>query len=482
MPGWFVFLAWAVLAGITISRHEPWFDEAQAWLIARDTPSLFDLLWHRTRYEGTPGLWHGILWVAIHVLHLSNAALPVIGGLFAAAGILVWLRYCPLPAAIRYVVPFSFFLMYQYTVVARSYVLFPLLLFLAAHFYASATRQTWAMAAVLCVLATVSVHGALIAFCLALSCAWQARRDWASFDEATKKRYIRSAFLFLACLALVAATVYPPSDHTGPQGNHSTPAVAWKTASEFVIQAFATRWWRMAPFLLISLYWFYLRRVLLLPFLTIWLLLVALLIAFFSSYYHSGLLVLTWLITLWISWADRPGVPQAGPAIRTVVTAAVLILLAIQIRWSALSIDYDFHQNYSGSKAAAEFIKSRGLESKKVYVFRSFAMPSLLFYFPNNFLANYPGYGSYSYWKWAPAPAGNLTMETVARDRPDAVIYCMQYREQREQVDRLIPLMEKAGYQVRRFEGAQFFASHLASPESFFVFVQAYRWAMPGGG
>ena len=47
-------------------RHEAWFDEAQAWLIARDdTP--WRILSQTARYEGTPPLWHLLLWAPAHL-------------------------------------------------------------------------------------------------------------------------------------------------------------------------------------------------------------------------------------------------------------------------------------------------------------------------------------------------------------------------------------------------------------------------------
>ena len=52
----------------TLGHHEKWSDEAQAWLIARDL-DLKTIWFHELRYEGSPGLWHTILWVAQHWFH-----------------------------------------------------------------------------------------------------------------------------------------------------------------------------------------------------------------------------------------------------------------------------------------------------------------------------------------------------------------------------------------------------------------------------
>jgi hypothetical protein len=55
-PEWIVFAVWATLLAIVTTFHEPWFDEAQAWLIARDA-TLTQLFTSITHYEGHPPLF-----------------------------------------------------------------------------------------------------------------------------------------------------------------------------------------------------------------------------------------------------------------------------------------------------------------------------------------------------------------------------------------------------------------------------------------
>ena len=52
-------LVYAGLTLYTLLHHEPWRDEAQAWLLARDLGPV-ELL-HQLPMEGTPGLWHFLL-------------------------------------------------------------------------------------------------------------------------------------------------------------------------------------------------------------------------------------------------------------------------------------------------------------------------------------------------------------------------------------------------------------------------------------
>src|SRR5207302_6633519 len=116
----------AVLA-VVLPAHEPWSDEAQAWLLARDN-STWELIRHRLHYEGAPALWH-LLIKAFQHAHGTFSGFGWFGAAFSIVGVYVFLRWSPFPAIIRALLPFTYFIQYQYAVIARSYVLFPLLVF-----------------------------------------------------------------------------------------------------------------------------------------------------------------------------------------------------------------------------------------------------------------------------------------------------------------------------------------------------------------
>jgi len=76
--------AYTALLAWSVPHHESWFDEAQAWLIARSS-TFADLVLHRLHYEGTPALWHILLWCAIRLglpfagMHVITASAAVLG-------------------------------------------------------------------------------------------------------------------------------------------------------------------------------------------------------------------------------------------------------------------------------------------------------------------------------------------------------------------------------------------------------------------
>ncbi len=156
--------------------HEPWADEAQAWLLARDAS--FTELWTRLlHYEGSPGLWHTVL------MAMARAGLPyrseaVFSGLLglASAALIFW--RAPFPFVVKLLLPFTYFLAFQYVMVARSYSLLPVLLFSCLLLYPAARTHRVLFLALVALMACVSVHGLIISAALLTSLDISAVLKW----------------------------------------------------------------------------------------------------------------------------------------------------------------------------------------------------------------------------------------------------------------------------------------------------------------
>ena len=85
----------------------------------------------------------------------------------------------PFPRFIKLLLPFTFYLAFQYAIVARSYVLVPLLLFLCAYLWPQRLERPLSIALCLGLLANVALHAAVISGGLAIVYAidlWLGRR------------------------------------------------------------------------------------------------------------------------------------------------------------------------------------------------------------------------------------------------------------------------------------------------------------------
>ena len=221
----------AVFCGLVawcIPHHESWFDETQAWLIAKSS-TLFDLVVHRLHYEGAPALWHILLWCEYR-LGISFLGMRWIAGAIAAAGAYVWLRYNPLPRVIGLVVPLGFFFVYQYSVVARTYVMCPVFAFSLMALYQDRKSKPLVFAVVAGLFANCSLHMAAFSCGLALMYArdrWALTASSAPVASGGERRgmplrrgqLVVPAMVLLALLMGSAATAIPTADGSSTTSN-----------------------------------------------------------------------------------------------------------------------------------------------------------------------------------------------------------------------------------------------------------------------
>ena len=83
-----VLISFIILTVIVGKNHEPWADEAQAWLLARDA-SIKDLITVNMRYEGSPVLWHMILKAFIK-FGLTYEFLYIVPIIFTSIGVAIF--------------------------------------------------------------------------------------------------------------------------------------------------------------------------------------------------------------------------------------------------------------------------------------------------------------------------------------------------------------------------------------------------------
>jgi hypothetical protein len=472
-----VLAVYAAILAWVIPHHESWVDEAQSWLIARDS-SLHDLLWTRLRHEGSPGLWYLVCWIAAR-LHISFAGIHWIAGVFACAGVVVLLRYAPFPALIRYLLPFTFFIQYQYAVIARTYVLFPLLLFaLLAIMTGDKPRPIW-FALFAGLLANVSMHGAACAGGLAMVYIFRLRR-WAQRENrGWMPRRAAAACAVLAAFWLIAlVTAFPDPDTSfgGPVarklsvavfsighargGPTSNPNAVTNLASArpeiYIAEPTGLNHWQHA--LWQKIYrpvpthqknkWILVGKTLqvvgllsypisssnllasaLLVLLVLWLrrrrgminLIPYLLIFLFSGLlhvdvHHTGLLWLAILGAVWMSWNDPLKAGAEKSWVDDAFPFTLFVVILVQMGWSAYAVASDVRKPYAGDKAAAAFIQDHA-QGKRVSGFDFGSIP-LQPYFSRNIYFNQ----STTFWPWSYRYDQSRDDAQVLGKHPDFVV------------------------------------------------------------
>jgi hypothetical protein len=210
-----------LLFGATVALeliwHDPWADEAQAWLIARSM-GFWQIIRHGVRYESSPALWHCFLHLLI-LLHVSYSGMAWVTGAMAVAGITIFLRWSPFPPVLRVLLPLTFWLAYQDAVIARSYVLFTPLGFAAAALLRNRVRRPILIAVILALCTNLSLHGLVAAFGLAVIVGVQAGRKHRLRNASRLWRrpaWIVAGLILAASTALAVYSAFPPPDDSSP--------------------------------------------------------------------------------------------------------------------------------------------------------------------------------------------------------------------------------------------------------------------------
>jgi len=475
---------WAAMAGyiallaVAVPRHVFWADETQSWIIARDC-SLSDIFLHRMHYEGTPALWALLLWM-LQRLHLPFAAMHWAAALAAIGGVAVWLCYAPLPRYLKLLFPFTFFMAYQYAVVARSYVLFPLLVFAACALITVKDRpRPVLLAIVLGLLANLCMFGTAAAAGLTLVYMDRVRRDgtW----KRLRGRYLGAFGIVCAAAVIAALTAWPARDVAFTAGILDLPSVqkalhrgqaaAWNAeADDTSPEATAPYDVSLLPPPSTGSHWkdklwlashdeylgapaaahhvylteraIFAASLLMFPLSgsmgLAYALVAALLyrcirqrdpaatlpflfvflvsVAIYAAEHHSGLLLISLIAGAWLTWPAA--IPGRGVSrwMELALRGLLLIVFAVQIGWTVHALCSERHTEYSGDRQAAVFLRQNAA-GKKIAGYYTMS-DGIELYFPRNIFFNQPS----SYWQYSSAPGLMMSQANVLAAHPDFVV------------------------------------------------------------
>ncbi len=201
-----VFIIFLSTVLVVASFHEYWIDEAQGWLLARDA-STFDLITKYLRYEGHPILWY-ILTKVFMLIGGDYNHYNLLSIFFTSLGVLLILFKTKFPWYIKVLLPFTFFIYYQYSIISRSYCLVFLLLILLSVIWEKKEEHYYLFTLVLVLLISTETHTYLIAGSIFLL---ELYRFWKEKDYKNKKKLICFAILFLSFL-LTMIYLFPTSN------------------------------------------------------------------------------------------------------------------------------------------------------------------------------------------------------------------------------------------------------------------------------
>ena len=441
---------YAGLLAWSIPYHKPWADEAQAWQIARTLPlrQIFPLL----SYEGHPGLWYLCLWV-LSRLHVSYTGMRCFAAAIAFLGVVVLVTTSPFPRFLKLLLPFTFFLAFQYAVVARSYVWVPLLLFLCAYFWAQRLERPLPIALCLGLLANVALHAAMISGGLAvvfLIDLWLQRRVYKP-----GARLYGATALLLALYGVSIWVALPAKDASGaglvirpdaaqrdpietqqsllppryprpePTNGKSVRWLAWKVETRLAELTEGL----IQPFWLGCVFWVLLTWKLFRTGKLHYLIPAVFLVALshvYAFFWHSGLMLPCVIALMWMTWPAQQTSFRKLPLYEQLPLLMLLLITAEQINWAEFAFKFDHEHDYGAGAATAAFLKPYvASHARIVEIGNDFLSVAIQPYFDHNIFLNQP----YAYYWWSTRNPAKLRYQQLLRVSPEVVVLEWRFRD-----------------------------------------------------
>lgn len=400
-----ITVAVSVLAIIGLCCHEPWFDEAQAYLLAKNS-SWSDVLTHWTHYEGHPPMWHILLKCAASLGLSFEATIKSVNFIFVEAVLLLIQFRSPFSRITKTIIPLSFFLLYQYSVISRPYMMLTFSCLLAAMCYRDRHEKPLRYCLALIFICTVHSYGIAFAGGIVLSdMIGEAIRERSVKKMCTgiisNKKLLFSYIILLAAAMAMIAAIMPHSDtyaakQTVSESNHSLPVCylfSWLLIpSENLFTSFSSELLYMREevnpvgevitagaisFLIWAVLFVICRKRRMVAELFIPYSFIAVLTSLHISPHHFGIFFMYLLFILWTATDKEPVkmsefTQLAGKAgmsesfTKKIIIGTAAAFSAINIYWDALSYYREIKLPYDPAPALAEWIKDNGAENKKL--------------------------------------------------------------------------------------------------------------------
>ena len=436
------FVCMGVFAGL---HHEPWADEAQGWLIARDNNNLIDLL-KAVKYEGTLPTWH-LINKAFQLAGLDYDHMFVIPLVFSAIGVIL-LLFTDAPLWSKIMLPFSFFVVYQNSVVARQYAMvFPAMMLIVL-FYKKRLEKPVRYHLALFLLAITSSYGIVAACSFML---WDFICMLKSMFRDPEYKRFKVPFFAMGIVILAIVFLSLPPDDFAPGMVLSSFSKNATTALLFNVNSKAGQFLFLGFIVILIAYYF---RHTLVRAVVISAPLVLYMVFFYQREWHMTYLFFM-VVSLMLIFRDdsKKTKHNAEKGLNIAADCIAVLLLAVQVFAGFYSVHFDYKNVYSPSKEIAEFLTPYS-ESGAVIDRYGFNAVSVSPYFDGNLYSNDP-YGK-TYYIWSSSASNDDLSETI----PDIVV-TSEYLEGFE-----------SEYDVRLYYGHMIFKFGELETEPYIVYVK----------
>ncbi|MDO5977699.1 hypothetical protein [Flavivirga spongiicola] len=202
-------IVYFIISLIGILHHEIWLDEAHHWLLARDSFSFKELIYN-TRYEGHPILWN-ILLFYISRLTLNPFWMQLLHILISTAAIFIFLKKAPFSWLFKTLFIFGYFIIFEYNIISRNYMLGVLFLFLACSLFKEKDSRFSFLCFFLAMAANTHAIFGIISFAFFLTLLYE---NWQRKILFVNRTHVYGYLIFIIGFTIALIQIVPPTDTT----------------------------------------------------------------------------------------------------------------------------------------------------------------------------------------------------------------------------------------------------------------------------
>jgi len=228
-------VAYVIVGLIGVFHHEMWRDELQTWLVAAASNTLGDFL-HNMRTECNPLMWYSINFILSRFTD-SPLIAQIFHLLISTGSVFLILKYAPFSRLQKVLLSFSYYLLFEYSLIARGYALTVFFTFLFCTLYQAKSKNRYLILSFVLFLLpnTTGLHGII----LTISLMGMMLTDYFfSEDTSIRKKYTPTQ-LFIA-LAIALAGIYIALKCISP-ADTSERADAWFIGIDMHRMTFVSR-------------------------------------------------------------------------------------------------------------------------------------------------------------------------------------------------------------------------------------------------
>jgi len=397
-PEWSVFALFAAAFIVVSIFHEPWFDEAESWQIAK-CASIRDILFLLPHYEGHPPLWHLLLAIPAKLGVPYEIGLKTVAAIPTFISVWLILFRSPFPRPVRLLLPFNYFVFYQYGIVSRPYGLMLLATILSAMSFYDKDEKPWRFVLSLLFLCLCSAYGIILAggICICWVLDILKEYGWRLPGAIWKDRRVHALFiLLLAALLLIAEIVPYPDTYATTLDNETPlllrliytlfmmlpeclltssipedcylPCLELPTEIYVLVGSFGIVIWCV-----IYLYlepenrkYYFIPAALLAAFMSL----------LYASSHHIGIISVLLLMILWVNGKPSSTIKnlleraklseQDKSALKLLRNIFITLVLLMPAFWTLSASVHDIQHPYYHSRETAEFLKESGLSELRI--------------------------------------------------------------------------------------------------------------------